>query len=79
MGRGGGSTPAPLTPCMRRYIRTLEQRQGLKVGCLKKWWRQGWINEEQLERLSASAQERLQPLTADVEEGGVIFAPEKPG
>jgi len=35
------------------YIRTLEQRQGLKVGCPEEVaWRQGWIDDRQLERLS---------------------------
>ena len=35
------------------YIRTLEQRQGLKVGCPEEVaWRQGWINDSQLERLA---------------------------
>ena len=35
------------------YIRTLEQRQGLKVGCPEEVaWRQGWINNAELEQLA---------------------------
>ena len=35
------------------YIRTLEQRQGLKVGCPEEVaWRQGWIDCSQLEQLA---------------------------
>ena len=36
------------------YIRTLEHRQGLKVGCPEEVaWRMGWINDAQLERIAA--------------------------
>jgi len=35
------------------YIRTLEHRQGLKVGCPEEVaWRMGWIGDGQLERLA---------------------------
>ena len=35
------------------YIRTLEKRQGLKVGCPEEIsWRMGWISDQELENLS---------------------------
>lgn len=35
------------------YIRTLEHRQGMKVGCPEEVaWRMGWIDDSQLERLA---------------------------
>jgi glucose-1-phosphate thymidylyltransferase len=35
------------------YIRTLENRQALKVGCPEEVaWRQGWISNQQLESLA---------------------------
>ena len=39
------------------YIRTLEHRQGLKVGCPEEVaWRQGWIDGAQLQRLAEPLQ-----------------------
>ena len=39
------------------YIRTLEHRQGLKVGCPEEVaWRQGWIDNAQLNRLAQPLQ-----------------------
>lgn len=36
------------------YIRTLEHRQGLKVGCPEEIaWRQGWISDSQLKQMAA--------------------------
>ncbi len=36
------------------YIRTLERRQGLKIGCPEEVaWRQGWISADQLQALAA--------------------------
>ncbi len=35
------------------YIKTLESRQGLKIGCPEEAaWRSGWINDSQLEKLA---------------------------
>ena len=35
------------------YIKTLEHRQGLKIGCPEEAaWRSGWINDSQLEALA---------------------------
>lgn len=36
------------------YVRVIEQRQGIKIGCIEEVaWRAGWIDDEQLARLAA--------------------------
>jgi glucose-1-phosphate thymidylyltransferase len=36
------------------YIRVIEERTGLKIGCLEEIaWRKGWINDKQLLNLSS--------------------------
>ncbi|MEN8164789.1 MAG: glucose-1-phosphate thymidylyltransferase RfbA [Acidobacteriota bacterium] len=38
------------------FIHAIEERQGLKVGCLEEIaWRSGWIDDEQLDRLATAA------------------------
>ena len=35
------------------YVKVIEQRQGLKIGCIEEiGWRQGWINDDQLAALA---------------------------
>uniref|UniRef100_UPI00398C1CF4 sugar nucleotidyltransferase n=1 Tax=Vulcanococcus limneticus TaxID=2170428 RepID=UPI00398C1CF4 len=57
------------------YIRTLEHRQGLKVGCPEEVaWRLGWIDGAQLERLAAPLRKSgygdyLLTLLEDIHEG----------
>ena len=35
------------------YVRVIEERQGLKIGCIEEIaWRAGWINQQQLRELA---------------------------
>ena len=41
-----------------QFIATIEKRQGLKVACPEEVaWRQGWIDDAQLERCAAGARQ----------------------
>jgi glucose-1-phosphate thymidylyltransferase len=69
------------------YIRTLEHRQGLKVGCPEEVaWRRGWIDAAQLERLAQPLrksgygayllqllQDGRPPLLAEATAAGEVF------
>ena len=51
-----GSTPAPATACWRRreFVRTIQHRQALPIGCLEEIaFRQGWIDMAELAKLAA--------------------------
>ena len=61
------------------YIRTMENRQGLKIGCPEEIaWRQGWITDEELEELaqpltkSGYGQYLLQTLRENAEEHYIL-------
>jgi glucose-1-phosphate thymidylyltransferase len=61
------------------YIRTLEHRQGLKVGCPEEVaWRMGWIDSGQLERLAQPLRKSgygtylLQLLSESVSDHGAL-------
>jgi glucose-1-phosphate thymidylyltransferase len=37
------------------YVRVIEQRQGLKIGCIEEIaWRQGWIDDGELALIASS-------------------------
>ena len=52
------------------YIRTLSNARGSRWVPKEVAWRQGWINDAQLERLASPAQERLRRLPAADAAGG---------
>ena len=76
----GASWRSPISTgwfCRRgSSIRTLERRQGLKVGCPEEEaWRQGWISAEQLERLALPLQKSANaaPSLAEAVAAGEVF------
>ena len=78
-----GSTPARSPRCARprEFVSVVEERQGLKIGCIEEVaWRNGWLDDDGLRaRRRAAGQERLRRLPARPARGPLTDAPAQAG